>query len=76
MAAYHAQERGRSEQDGSTPNRASLTTASTRVPSKTAGLEAQRQNAMESDSAVGWIATKSPDGQWVARRVPSVREEN
>lgn len=42
---------------------------------RTARLEAQRQNALESDSDAGWIATKSPDRQWVARRVPLGSEE-
>jgi hypothetical protein len=42
---------------------------------KTARVEAQRQNAMESDSEAGWIATKCRDGQWVARRVPLGSEQ-
>ncbi len=42
---------------------------------KTARIEAQRQNSMESNSGAGWIATKRRDGQWVARRVPLGLEE-
>jgi hypothetical protein len=42
---------------------------------KAARVEAQRQQAIESDRDAAWVAVKTRGGQWVARRVPVGSEE-
>lgn len=43
---------------------------------KAARIQAQRQQAIEMDRDAAWIAVKTREGQWVARRVPVGSEED
>ncbi len=43
---------------------------------KAARVEAQRQQATETDRDAAWVAIKTREGQWVARRVPVGSEED
>jgi hypothetical protein len=43
---------------------------------KAARIQAQRQQAIETDRDAAWVAVKTREGQWVARRVPVGSEQD